>query len=64
MSPDLGITSSHWLRESHSELLLADSHGEQVQVGRVDHPGVARPVVQPVAQPHADLETSEDKKLL
>ena len=34
---------------------LYDSHGEQVQVGRVNHPGVARPVVQSVAQSHAHL---------
>ena len=41
--------------------LLYDSHGEQVQVGRVNHPGVARPVIQSVAQSHTHLGTSGDE---
>ena len=60
VSPDLGIKSSHWWRQFNTWLPLADSHGEQVQVGRVNHPGVARPVIQPVAQSHAHLVTSDD----
>ena len=60
VSPDLGIKSSRWLRHSRAKLLLGDSHGEQVQVGRVNHPGVARPVIQPVAQSHAHLVTTDD----